>query len=191
MNDKMITKDNFFLSTFADFTPCKTPIRTPDFVSESGSKYWYADNGVIRNSDHWNCKIASCVWLISEESDTGFCKFSDFKKVIIIEESESIVFNRFHRMQDHISYNICKHYSHNWVSFEFPVRYGIVTHYAIIENEGVNYRPVKVSLFKANELGYMQDMVKHELAYGTFENAQKYRSQIRSYAAERIRIAQI
>lgn len=88
-------KDNFFLSTSAIFTPVAMPKRKPDFVSDSGSKYWYTKKGVVRASDHWGMRIASCNWALLADGETalnylaidneclwnekaGFCKWSDF-----------------------------------------------------------------------------------------------------------------
>jgi len=76
----MITFDNFFISTEAVFKGCKFPKRKYNFLSESGSAYWYGKDStgeyVIRFSDHWvkvkkiggnaiikDCdRIASCRW---------------------------------------------------------------------------------------------------------------------------------
>lgn len=73
---------NYFNGTYAVFKGCKIPKRKPDFISNSGSKYWQQSNSrggyVIRLSDHWvnikiignndiyqDCdKIASCQWHI-------------------------------------------------------------------------------------------------------------------------------
>lgn len=76
-------KGNFFVATEAKFKECKTPNRTPDYVSESGSEYWYTRRGVIRRSNHWNW-VASCTWEyegkgLSGELRTGFCKWRKFK----------------------------------------------------------------------------------------------------------------
>ncbi len=56
------TKDNFYKYTNADFTRCDIPTREPDYMSESGSMYWYYDNFVVRCSDHWGNGINSCDW---------------------------------------------------------------------------------------------------------------------------------
>ncbi len=58
----LFNKDNFMLGTFADFKKCKRPKTDPDFVSDSGSKYWYVDDGVIRASSHWGPGIRTCDW---------------------------------------------------------------------------------------------------------------------------------
>jgi hypothetical protein len=77
----MLNKTNFFKGTKGLFTQCKEPKRKPDYISKSGSKYWYGKNKkgsyVIRHSDHWvkiytrdgekrsdKKKISSCYWSI-------------------------------------------------------------------------------------------------------------------------------
>lgn len=67
-------ESNFFETTSAVFDICERPERTPDFVSGSGSEYWYEDGKVIRNSDHWGNGIASCNWWI-RDFDMMFCDF--------------------------------------------------------------------------------------------------------------------
>lgn len=53
------------------------------FVS---SKYWYTEEGVYRESDHWN-RVASCNWsllssnskpILSKKTNVGFAKWNDF-----------------------------------------------------------------------------------------------------------------
>lgn len=91
---KNITFDNFFISTEIVFKGCKTPNRKSDFVSESGSRYWYGENKkgkyVIRCSDHWvgvrklgenkvykNIEtISSCLWHI-KTNDVSKVKFNN------------------------------------------------------------------------------------------------------------------
>jgi len=61
----MFNYSNFHKNSFASFKACKKPKREPDFISPSGSEYWYSQdkNGgyVIRFSDHWG-SVASCLW---------------------------------------------------------------------------------------------------------------------------------
>lgn len=95
------TTENFFEATAAVFDICETPDRTPDFVSGSGSAYWYENGGVVRCSDHWGYGIASCNWWIRgldmihhQSADafnlieafgtdrvSAFCKFDNFRDV--------------------------------------------------------------------------------------------------------------
>ena len=85
----MRTKDNYYTSTYAKFVECATPRRKPDYISSSGSKYWYTKTGVIRKSDHWSLyyrsypdktcfttsvylhavPIASCMWTLQRKND--------------------------------------------------------------------------------------------------------------------------
>ena len=94
--------NNFFLNTTAYFKGCKKPKRKPDYVSDSGSEYWYSEDKkgkfVIRNSNHWvsyknfdrkskviQCmSIASCFWFLktneySKPSYAGKCYLKNFK----------------------------------------------------------------------------------------------------------------
>ena len=76
---------NFHLCSEAEFISCDRPDRDPDFVSGSGSRYWYVDGGVVRESDHWLPFVASCDWALDGcyfndgQWRTGFCAFAGFK----------------------------------------------------------------------------------------------------------------
>lgn len=92
---------NFFENTAAVFDLCEKPNREPDYISASGSAYWYVDGGVVRCSDHWGWGVASCNWYLREldmswgsvanfitldinfgaEEVSAFCKFDDFEFV--------------------------------------------------------------------------------------------------------------
>lgn len=77
------SESNFFVGTEADFVPCAMPNRKPDYISDSGSKYWYEKGGVIRSSNHWGY-VASCNWTIGGAfiqncQLSGFAPFSEFK----------------------------------------------------------------------------------------------------------------
>ena len=90
MASSKVKFSDFHLNTFANFTAIKSkevPETKPDFVSRSGSKYWYdkKNKTVIRQSDHWGRTIATCNWLIDSKADSGrtrqgICKLSDFHK---------------------------------------------------------------------------------------------------------------
>lgn len=99
-----ISHNNFFSSTAAVFKGCKTPKRKFNFISESGSAYWYGEDSigayVIRQSDHWvnvkrigsnaifrDCdRIASCQWHL-KTNKLGLREYAakaylkDFKKI--------------------------------------------------------------------------------------------------------------
>jgi len=97
------TKENFFLNTEANFSSCETPERAPDYVSKSGSVYWYTDEGVVRAADHW-LGVASCKWTLDgadeyavnlaadkkESAVAGFCEWSGFSRAGFIEEEKEM-----------------------------------------------------------------------------------------------------
>ena len=87
-----INKDNFFKETYADWKISEAPNSEPDYISNSGSKYWYEKEGVYRQSDHWGKNIASCWWTLEEKgyqrkdkktevTKTGYAKWQDFEKM--------------------------------------------------------------------------------------------------------------
>lgn len=91
-------KNNFFVGTMAKFNEVDKPNREPDFVSDSGSVYWYTKDGVVRGSDHWGIGVASCDWAFVDKNGKfynkslvggrnefdgvkyGFCKWKDFSR---------------------------------------------------------------------------------------------------------------
>jgi len=82
-----ITFKTFFLKTFANFEGVENvPSGNPDYISVSGSEYWYVDEYVYRRADHWNANIATCSWFLNKDefsSENGLkigrCLLSDFK----------------------------------------------------------------------------------------------------------------
>ena len=84
------TSRNYYMGTEAIFDRCERPNRPADYVSESGSAYWYGDDGVIRESDHWGYEVASCNWYLGENDGMsawawegtacGFCAWADFER---------------------------------------------------------------------------------------------------------------
>ena len=67
--------ENFFMATEATFTPVEKPKGKPDYVSSSGSKYWYDKNGVVRESDHWGSNVDSCNWYM--KGDKKYSSWDD------------------------------------------------------------------------------------------------------------------
>ncbi len=69
-----------------DVLRCKTPEMKPDYESYSGSKYWFIDDELIRQSTHWTHRVASCVWILCSGQDlrdklvTAKIKFSDMSE---------------------------------------------------------------------------------------------------------------
>lgn len=96
-------KQNFFKNTYCvfkavDFQELKN--KTPDFVSRSGSAYFYTNGGVYRISSHWG-RAATCRWRLQVDSKNysngkkaGFAKWTDFykdnevEKLYFIQKSE-------------------------------------------------------------------------------------------------------
>lgn len=65
-------KTNFMYDTACAWRPATQPKRKPDYESDSGSRYWYTENGVIRSSDHWGASIASCKWWLTGKADRQY-----------------------------------------------------------------------------------------------------------------------
>lgn len=64
--------ENFYDSTESNWTEVEgRPSGQPDYTSESGSEYWYYDDGVVRGSDHWGYGIGSCHWYLDYGSVRG------------------------------------------------------------------------------------------------------------------------
>ena len=79
---------NFYMGTIASFESCEIPQRPSDYVSYSGSTYWYDTDGVYRYSDHWGSGVSSCTWYLDDYVDSsyeyddgwscGFAKWGEF-----------------------------------------------------------------------------------------------------------------
>lgn len=89
--------DRFHDATLADWRPCATPRREPDFVSASRSVYWDEGDAVLRASDHWG-RARSCLWLLdgfrpSGPILTGRCRYADFRPFVplTIERERAVV----------------------------------------------------------------------------------------------------
>lgn len=89
-----VTFENFFENTFADFEKIsREEVKMlkntkPDFVSKSGSRYWYINNYVYRYSSHFSRDTKSCAWFLEGKSVTnnvsgiyGKCKLEDFVQI--------------------------------------------------------------------------------------------------------------
>lgn len=84
-----INKDNFFKNTYGVFRSLSnfSIYGDPDFVSESGSKYWYLDHGLIRQSDHWG-SVSSCFWKLNGSKgglEFGYIYWNSFKQIITLK----------------------------------------------------------------------------------------------------------
>ena len=86
-----VTFENFFLNTFANFEKISSDERKmlkntkPNFISKSGSTYWYIGNYVYRYSNHFLRETASCSWFLENETSKrgGYskCELSNFIKI--------------------------------------------------------------------------------------------------------------
>ncbi len=79
--DEDVTFDNFFERTSAIFTQITdTPTTKPDYISRSGSTYWYGEDErgkyVIRRSDHWSAIVRD-----EEDAATFNAKPDDFNNI--------------------------------------------------------------------------------------------------------------
>lgn len=91
----------FYHGTKCCFYSTMEPEREPDYVSESGSTYWYEPYGVYRLADHWGRDIGSNDWSIGGYAGSswdfdgeqgalcGFASWSDFT----LKESTIPLFN--------------------------------------------------------------------------------------------------
>ena len=43
----------------------------PNYVSKSGSAYYYLESGIVRKSNHWGRFISNCSWYLRQSSDEG------------------------------------------------------------------------------------------------------------------------
>lgn len=84
-----ITRDNFYQHTACNWKETKDLLTDdPDYKSDSGSMYWYTDEGVYRTSNHWGFGVGSCDWTLNSNPElshrdeegmrTGFAKWTDF-----------------------------------------------------------------------------------------------------------------
>lgn len=83
------TQDNFMKSTKVDFKSCRLPKGKPDYVSNSGSRYWYFDEKVIRESTHWGLRSSACCWTLNNKriknnrsvGEAYWCDFEHNKQI--------------------------------------------------------------------------------------------------------------
>lgn len=77
-----IDSDNFREHTVATFHRDTPPDIVPNFVSDSGSEYWYTENGMYRRSDHWGI-VGRNYWALRDSAHivnpvTGSCRWDRF-----------------------------------------------------------------------------------------------------------------
>jgi len=109
---KTYNKTNFHKHTFCVYLEVKIESLInlkPNYISKSGSSYYFTEQGVYRHSNHWG-RAANCKWrLVSngiskDRSKVGYANWSDFYPDIDIEKlyfievdysSQSVYFNHF------------------------------------------------------------------------------------------------
>jgi hypothetical protein len=83
---KTYNKTNFHKHTFCIFKEVKIESfinLKPNFISKSGSSYYFTEQGVYRHSNHWG-RAANCKWrLVSngiskDRTKIGYASWSDF-----------------------------------------------------------------------------------------------------------------
>ncbi|THF53365.1 hypothetical protein E6C50_03950 [Flavobacterium supellecticarium] len=89
MNGKVYDKTNFFKHTFCIFrevAPDAVQEKKFHYTSKSGSSYYFTEEGVYRNANHWG-RAANCRWRLLPLTDgktnnaiakTGYAKWTDF-----------------------------------------------------------------------------------------------------------------
>lgn len=91
---------NFHKSTFCIFTETSAsdlPKTTPDYISKSGSEYYFTSAGVFRHSDHWG-RAAKCKWQIKGGANTAHRRkigYADWGAFYPDNEREALYFLSF------------------------------------------------------------------------------------------------
>lgn len=68
LQDGIASEMNYFENTLVMYTETKKPKGDPDFESDSGSRYWYSKEGIVRGSDHWGNGVANCDWALKRKN---------------------------------------------------------------------------------------------------------------------------
>ena len=116
-------KEDFAKSTAGVFVYTKVPNRKPDFISKSGSKYWFGKDAkgeyVIRQSSHWseitpshsirvgdsvfyngNCRcgfVRTCCWILHIPKFIGSCSTEkEYAQIFIRANCGKIYFADFY-----------------------------------------------------------------------------------------------
>ena len=122
-----LDKTNFFTSSKSIFVECNKMEVPADYISldkktgKVSSKYWYTNEGVVRESDHWG-EVASCIWVLNgiskrfdfcqvlNETKTGFCSFEDMTNVT--QKFQQIVDNGIREYKNTLGDNWLEKYNH-------------------------------------------------------------------------------
>lgn len=110
---RKINFENYFLGTVANFTKCrvnKLPKRKPDYISGSGSSYWYEGDLVFRQSGHFFRSVASCKWFLDglgkkNLAGQGFCKINEFiERMAYSALKPSLIYKIYYAAKDRQGY---------------------------------------------------------------------------------------
>lgn len=103
-------KQNFFKNTYCIFKAVDISLlkdKKPDFISKSGSQYFYTKEGVYRISSHWG-RAATCKWRLQvttpisqNGAKAGFAKWTSFYKDNEVEKLYFIQKNPFTQKFDY------------------------------------------------------------------------------------------
>lgn len=81
---KKYNRYNFFKHTFCDWKSVeRVPEQKADYISKSGSSYFFTSDGVYRIANHWG-RAANCRWRllssrkVSQINQIGYANWTDF-----------------------------------------------------------------------------------------------------------------
>lgn len=126
LQDGVADETNYYDYTNVLYVECEKPEKAEDYISNSGSRYWYFPEGVVRGSNHWGNGVDKCDWALKlkdgktiyginafdlrcfKDEKFGFAKWSDFvhKARLLDVNGEEVVttFNNYFD-RDHIKLN--------------------------------------------------------------------------------------
>ena len=86
LQEGVANPNNFFDGTVAIFHEVSKPRRKADYVSLSGSRYWYKKEGLIRGSNHWGNRIVNCDWALMRKNAKNIYGTSAYTSTTVQEE---------------------------------------------------------------------------------------------------------
>ena len=108
----LYNRDNFHKNTFCVFNASETPQRDPDYESRSGSRYWFDENGVHRESSHWG-RAAKCKWRLAQNHKGGRMRsgFAAWASFLPDNDSEKLYFIKIEAGAAHYFHKGCAFYA--------------------------------------------------------------------------------
>lgn len=174
-NSNEYNKDNFYKNTFGVFEQINLSnshfdLSNPDFISESGSRYYYSGDRLYRYSNHWDW-VASCMWKIHGKYNAkkgwklGVIRFSKLEKYNYEVRLNSLFsddfLKKFHDANKLIPttrvdlkciklYNSSKRlnfikteYREKYKWIQISLKFGIITNFEIISYKDKNSKLIK------------------------------------------------